>query len=790
MFRQPIHLTRRWLDFPAAFLLVSALLCVAIRLNATGWTSFLYITETLVLLAVLLGLALGASRFNAFFSTILALLYGAILIPWQLGMTVEKTRSDITWMERLNNLADRLERVFYQLVSREELTDSILFLLLMSLLFWIIGILAGYSLTRHGKTWQPLIPAGLSLIVIQAYDPLVPRRIWYLATFIFFCLMYVGRMVYLHHRERWEQTHTATSPYLSFEFIRYTLYTTGVVVILAWTFPSLNSAIPVLREAFEPARQAWNNLQDEMDNVFASLKATVNVPSDYYGNNLPLGRGNRLTDEVMFTVQMRAAIPAGVRVYWRSRVYSTYTDNQWLSPPFTTVAWDPADTRLRLEKVSAQWVTTVEVTSASYFTALYSPSQPQWASRPGEIDAVSNPDGTLEIYAFQSTRTVRPGQTYQVRAAPSNATEYQLRNAGVAYPDWIVERYLQLPPTLSERTSQLAQSITAGIENPFDQVIAVTAYLREAYPYSEFVPSPPPTQDGVDWFLFDLQEGFCNYFATAEVVLLRSLGIPARLAVGFATGESTEKNRYLVRQKEAHSWPEVYFPGLGWVEFEPTPAQPVIERLEGGPANNSANPGNAAEPFRPPTPAFDDETLLPDDRLTGEGYQPGLSGLQRFLLACVALLLFLVIFRQARRSKWLRSANTLPVSLEKIFRQAGLRPPRALVRWSFLAQLPPITRAYAEINHALQRHGLTPKANSTPTERATLLAQVLPSALTPASSLVRQYELSLFSQTSPNLPAALKAAQELRSLSQKRQLDDFLFSLRHPLRRRQLRAER
>jgi len=107
--------------------------------------------------------------------------------------------------------------------------------------------------------------------------------------------------------------------------------------------------------------------------------------------------------------------------------------------------------------------------------------------------------------------------------------------------------------------------------------------LRKNIDYSESVPPIPADQELIDWFLFDIRQGFCNYYASAEIIMLRSLGIPARLSVGYAQGEPIEdmSDAYLVRQRDAHAWPEVYFPSIGWVEFEPTASQPDISRLEG-----------------------------------------------------------------------------------------------------------------------------------------------------------------------------------------------------------------
>ncbi len=169
-----------------------------------------------------------------------------------------------------------------------------------------------------------------------------------------------------------------------------------------------------------------------------------------------------------------------------------------------------------------------------------------------------------------------------------------------------MQRYLQLPKSVTPRTRQLAEQITAGLETPYDKVIAITNYLRRNIQYVETIPDEAPVnQELIDWFLFDEKKGFCNYYSTAEIVMLRSLGIPARWAIGYAQGEllkntSTDASSdntltYLIRQKNSHAWPEVFFPNIGWVEFEPTATQPEIQRLESTTDPNNASLTDAEE---------------------------------------------------------------------------------------------------------------------------------------------------------------------------------------------------
>lgn len=135
----------------------------------------------------------------------------------------------------------------------------------------------------------------------------------------------------------------------------------------------------------------------------------------------------------------------------------------------------------------------------------------------------------------------------------------------------IYSRYTQLPENLPKRVIELANSITAGEENNYDKVKAIEKFLSSNYPYTLKPKATPRGRDFVDYFLFDLKEGYCTYYATAMAILVRSIGIPARYVEGYILPpKPIEQNIYEVTNQNAHAWVEVYFEGIGWVPFEPT----------------------------------------------------------------------------------------------------------------------------------------------------------------------------------------------------------------------------
>jgi protein-glutamine gamma-glutamyltransferase len=161
--------------------------------------------------------------------------------------------------------------------------------------------------------------------------------------------------------------------------------------------------------------------------------------------------------------------------------------------------------------------------------------------------------------------------SYEATSVAPPRREDQLRAVGTNYPADVRDRYLQLP-ALDSRIPPLAVQATAGAANPYDKAVALEKYLRTHYGYTLEL-TALPVNDPLATFLFVRRAGHCEYFASAMTVMLRSLGIPARYINGFQTGEYNDVGGdFIVRASDAHSWVEAYFPGAGWVEFDPTPA--------------------------------------------------------------------------------------------------------------------------------------------------------------------------------------------------------------------------
>ena len=748
--RPEIASRTRWWDLPSVFLLLILLTTAFTRLIVTDWTSGLVVTRYVSYLAIVAGLALGYSRFSPRIATLFAMFYGMFVVPWRLGLLMGE---GIPWDERLISMAGRLQIIITQLAQKHAVTDSFLFLVLMGFLFWALGVYAGYSLTRHANPWRVILPTGIALVL-----------------YLFFSLILVARLVYLHNHLRWQKTNTYIPPYIGVDFIRITLAATAFLLLLTWTTPALADTVPEAQDIWQQIKEPWNDLRNVLDNAFASLRSSVGIVTDYYGPSMSLGRGNRLTDSQVFTVQVPNDIPPGTRFYWRARVYDEY-NNGWTSTLLTTELVSPDTFNLVHHDTAdnAPGLFPFAFTLSTPIATLLTTQDTVWVSRPAKLELAYDESGRVDLASIRATPPLRAGETYNLRATLNQVTVTALQSAGANYPEWVTERYLQLPTSITPRTIQLAQTIAGDEETPYDKVLAVTNYLRDNIEYSQTVPPLPTDQELVDWFLFDLKSGFCNYYATAEVVLLRSLGIPARLAVGYAQGEPVEgSDAYLVLQRDSHAWPEVYFPGIGWVEFEPTLSQPPLTRPLG-----ITNTDNGAQPTPPVTP-LDRGDNFESPRLReleaaeeAAARQAANRAIGIGTIVTGLLLALILLFVSIRRNKQMREKlPNLPIMLEASLRKIGLQPPAFIRQWAQLARLSPISRSYQEINAALNRIGLKPTPTQTPAERVHSLEEALPPTGNPAHRLLTEYQTATYSRDySPNLSVAQKAGKEIRSIS-------------------------
>lgn len=292
--------------------------------------------------------------------------------------------------------------------------------------------------------------------------------------------------------------------------------------------------------------------------------------------------------------------------YWRWITYDQYSGRGWSSTPTTNTSYSADQPLFEFSGEGYDMVHQTIIKASATDDHLYWPGSLMRADQPVDTTWRTSPPSEDPLLHMDMLGTLVQAQQYSADSLIPQFNETQLRAASQVYPTEILQKYLSLPRDISQRVRDLAVTLTYQAQNPYDKAKAIETYLR-SYPYTLDVPALPENKEIADYFLFEIKTGYCEYYATSMVVLARTVGLPARMVIGYASNEfDPESGQYIVRQANAHSWVEIYFPEIGWVEFEPTASQPPIERQQQQPEQQ---PPSAEDPnitATPPLPAIKD----------------------------------------------------------------------------------------------------------------------------------------------------------------------------------------
>jgi transglutaminase-like putative cysteine protease len=751
-----VKITRRPWDWPATLLVIALVQISSMRLAITEWVPSLDLTQTISLYAVILGLALGYSSFTRRNVIWTAIEYGLLLIPLLLLTATERTEN--TYND-LRHLFLRLFDSLLQFFQNQPVYDTIFFILLTVGGFWVVGLYVGYRFARHHDFLDVALAPGLIALLVQIYDPWIPWRAWGLAVYVFAALALLGRMHFLNNRDRWKKQRVFLSSDTEWELSRSILSTAAIVVAIAWALPGAVTGI-------QPAAEAWQiftrPIIDRLSDAVSALEAPYgpSTGGDFYGTDLKLGGNAPISDTRVFYVEVKDDVQI-LRYYWRGRVYDHYENGQWTDTSSLQQSFNPQEDEVLLADGLNRTEVDLEITiNFPTQELLYAPSEMIWANRAGRMITNPVPGDALEVTAWFADALLRAGDRYEVRALIANPTIQDLRAAGADYPAWITERYLQVPAEMKPQLQELASKITAPYNIPYDKVQAVTSYLRHEIQYeTQIIEAPPKGEDPLLWVLFDHKKGFCMYYASAEVLLLRTLGIPARMAAGFAQGEYDEaREQYNVARLNSHAWPEVYFPGIGWVEFEPTANQNLLNRpretIESASNNNEKGRQNSPPAITDEEagdlPGFD-PTLI-EDEVPADTSQANPWG-RFFIFISLVFLLAIGMYLLNRHSPMAH----LPVYLAERYAKSGSEPPRWLSNWANWSRLLPIERIFHTVNLSLRWLGEARPSYITSAERARTLAKLLPAAQDAIDRLAHEHETALFTPGAANLALARRA---------------------------------
>lgn len=503
-------------------------------------------------------------------------------------------------------------------------------------LLWAVLYAMGWLLRRKKHALIASLPG---LILVSTVTGYTQRETLGLIIVLSAILGLIVLIEHLLRENRWENQKIDYSEELRFDIITITIPTVILIMITAALVPRIS--LEKIRSFFDlqdrfvtdsPANLSQSLGLDRAALDTLAAPATPGMPRSHL-----IGSGPELAETKIMEVETgEFYLPPQVeplarlpKYYWYGRSYDVYTGAGW-----TTL-------EIRQQLIPADQIILVDecpYLNPVLHTIRKTTNAPPTLYFSGLLSAVDQNitatwhENTGDFFAAQ---LIAP--EYRVNSYVYDITEEQLRQAEGSPPDIILETYLQLPDELPERVKDLAARITAQTQTPYEQARAIETFLRQ-YEYTLDLPTPPQDRDLVDYFLFDLQTGYCDYFASAMVILARASGVPARLVVGYAPGSyDYSRQAFVITEANAHAWPEIYLAPIGWVPFEPTASL----------TTHNWSPGTAFQPPEIPSLPVAEQTPEP-----APGWPIILSiGILISLIALVAFLMYTLLHRGRQQAQ-------------------------------------------------------------------------------------------------------------------------------------------
>ncbi|MGV8146023.1 MAG: DUF3488 and DUF4129 domain-containing transglutaminase family protein [Alkaliphilus sp.] len=334
--------------------------------------------------------------------------------------------------------------------------------------------------------------------------------------------------------------------------INYALIIFLVAFILPkhWDVPNLTWLNSFVANHVSQLLELRTDVEGNLDtsSVVGFDLAQMGFQEHYYA----LGGPVTLSDEIVMEVV--APIP----LYLRGAVKTYYTGTHWTNTEITSKIIQTFD--IISEYKQETDLVSIEITNVNMSSlTVFSPYRPVLVQTDKQEDLVVRDSLQLTL-----KEGILKGETYRVLA--------NVDGLEIVESQALKFRYLQIPTTISQEVFDLSAQITENYDLQMEKAVAIKKYLRENFTYELNVSMVPKNTDFVEHFLFDTKEGYCTYFATAMIIMLRTQHIPARYVIGFRVVERNAEGVFEVRRNNAHAWVEAYIKGSGWVTFEPTPA--------------------------------------------------------------------------------------------------------------------------------------------------------------------------------------------------------------------------
>ena len=508
---------------------------------------------TLILLvSVVLGVILARVRMFGLFKFLIALVIGLVVSAWQV-LNVLATPEAASKFSHFLDVIASWWRGTAGIMSGDE---KVVFVVFIALMTWIVGSLSIWFVLRRNNAWAAAIMGGLVILFNLSNLP----DSYYIYFFLFFfaaaLLVSVTRMTDRSLKAGKTANYSGRSLfYLGISL----LCIIGVAASFSWVTPQVRATS---LQDFIATKLPWQrDFLESRYNIFNVVPSKQPVSTASSLKDIEFGERWNQGDEIEYVVYSER--PS----YWRVNVYSTYTSEGWV-----VSSWE----KILLE-ANSPWEETEDgetmkyaVTTEIFTDIILNSGVFMVADIPVRLNIGEG--GDIEI--LNAARILNPGESYTITSQVVAPASDELDTAGDDYPESINEVYLQLPADLPPEIRLLSENLTRDAATPYARVTAIVDYLAD-FPYKLEIEAPPEDADSVAYFLFNRQDGFCLHFASATAIMLRTIDIPSRLVVGYLPGEPGDVvGQYILRDKYYHAWPQVYFPGYGWVDIEATPVSP------------------------------------------------------------------------------------------------------------------------------------------------------------------------------------------------------------------------
>ncbi len=573
-----------WEDLVTFALLAIVFLAVVVSVDRARWVDDMPSLYPIALFGLVMGTLLARLRWPEGLIHLVALPVGMAAALGQILAVVPGPHP----VERYQTLTTRMGDWFAVAFGEGISNDSLPFIVLVVALSWLAAYVSAWAVFRWQNAWLGLIPGGWALLANISNLP--GQFSFAFIVFLFGAALLVTRLHLMGRAKSWRASDTPYPAFLSLSVLHASFWVALLLVVLAWMLPQADEA-GALEAVWGKATAPVTERFEGMGRLFLSVDSKKSMRVHSLEDVLLFLGSIELPDTLVLELETEELEQPA---YLRAKVYDVYTATGWEREGQQASALDPYEITRVDEPVRLREPITIRIRShGNLGDTFLTVGQPRRVDRPAffQWQRVRS-----DVTALQAEESLGQGDEYETVGSISVATEEDLRAAGADYPTWIRVPYLQLPDDFSASVRDLANDITRSERTPYDQAAAIEAYLRDI-PYDLDVPNTPRGRDTIEYFLFEARRGYFDYHASAMVVMLRSIGVPSRLAVGYVLQESEREpgeDRYLVTELSAFAWPEVYFPGLGWVDFNPSPNVPVVERPGAEspvPSDSGAEPG-------------------------------------------------------------------------------------------------------------------------------------------------------------------------------------------------------